>query len=726
MVYLASLEARIPAQGTYVWQVKLAGHIRCTAGALGRTIMFTHPLRYLGASFCVLLLSSTSFANTEQQLDEVVISASRLTPVADRLPVGTVIIGPKELAKIPANNLADVLDTVAGINASRFYGVSGAKSGVDMLGFGATGTQNTLLLLNGRRLNDVDTAAVDFAAIPVAAIERIEILPASGAVLYGNGAVGGAINIITRQQHSDGAGVELLTGSYDTIGGRAYGSQGGEQNSMFAAVQAFDSDGYREHNRNKQQTVFTDWRTNTRDINASLTLLADNQKVELPGGRNVNPGTSTNELKDDPTGAATPNDWADQQGVQVLPGVEIVLSDNVRAHLDGGWRIKQQQYYIDGGFGYTSYSEAQTINFSFSPRLVGQLDTAGVGHQWIVGLDFHDSQFERDVSLDKNSFNQPIHQVEISQRTTGLYLMDGVALTDSTLLNAGIRHEWVYTDAEHSYDSTAPAAPCWSGPPCDTQAQPFDLSQRAEMWNLGLRQNINDLFSLFANVEKSARFASVDEFFELDPVVYMSSLDPLEVQTGRLYSTGAAWHDGGQRAVLTLWKGDFRNEIHYDVNAGENLNLDPTERYGVSLNSHWQLHKSLWLTLNGAYQRARFSQGAYSGNEVPLVPRQTGYARLDWQVLPELSLSLAQRYKGKSRFDNDQTNDFGERIPSYRRSDLEIEVKPSGNYWMRAGVYNLENKIVYDYGVRSTFTAGVYNAYPLPDRHLMASIGADW
>jgi iron complex outermembrane receptor protein len=230
---------------------------------------------------------------------------------------------------------------------------------------------------------------------------------------------------------------------------------------------------------------------------------------------------------------------------------------------------------------------------------------------------------------------------------------------------------------------------------------------------------------LFANVEKSARFASVDEFFELDPVLFFTSLDPLDVQTGRLYSTGVAWRDGAQRAVLTLWKGRFRNEIHYDVNAGENVNLDPTERYGVSLNSHWQLHDTLWLTLNGGYQRARFSKGAYTDNEVPLVPRQTGYARLDWQVLPVLSLSLAQRYNGSSYFDNDQTNDFGQRIPSYRRSDLQVEVKQS-SYWLRAGVYNLEDKIVYDYGVRSTFTPGVYNAYPLPDRHVMASIGADW
>ena len=685
--------------------------------------MFTHPLRYAGASLCALLLASTSLA--DERLDDVVISASRLTAVADLLPVGTVILDEQELASIPANNLADVLDTVAGINGSRFYGINGAESGVDLLGFGATGTQNTLILLNGRRLNDVDLSAVDFSAIPLAAIERIEILPASGAVLYGNGAVGGAINIVTRQHYESGAGVELLAGDYGTAGGRLYAGRRADQRSMFAAVQAFDSHGYRDHNRSQQQTAFADWRADTAEVDAAVTVLADNQKLQLPGGRRVDPVNGINEPEDDPTGAATPNDWADQQGLQILPGVVFHPPPARKLHLDGGWRIKRQQYFIDGGFGYTSYTEAETIHFSVNPRLVGNAQMGALAHQWIVGLDFHDSQFQRDVSLDKSSFSQPVHQVDIVQRNTGVYLMDSVALTESTLFTAGIRHEWAYTEAEDRYDPAAPAVPCFS-PPCDAQAQPFDISQRAEMWNVGLRQNLNDQFALFANLEKSARFASVDEFFELDPVLFVTSLDPLKVQTGRLASAGISWHEARQRAVLTFWDGDFRNEIHYDANAFENVNLDPTRRYGVSLNSRWQLQESLWLPFNGSYQRARFSNGQYKDNEVPLVPRQTGYARLDWQAMPWLSLSVAQRYVGRRYFDNDQSNTFGERIPSYRRSDLQLHASHQEGYWLRAGIYNLEDKTVFDYGVSSSFSPGVYNAYPLPDRHLMVSVGVDW
>jgi len=94
----------------------------------------------------------------------------------------------------------DVLAREPGIQVSSLFGgVNGARTTVDMRGFGATGALNTLVLINGRRLNDFDLESIDLSVVPVDSIERIEITRGnSGAVLYGDGAVGGVINIVTR------------------------------------------------------------------------------------------------------------------------------------------------------------------------------------------------------------------------------------------------------------------------------------------------------------------------------------------------------------------------------------------------------------------------------------------------------------------------------------------------------------------------------------------------
>src|SRR5262249_5756351 len=116
--------------------------------------------------------------------------------------VGTAstVITAQDIAHSPSNNLPDILAQVPGLQLTTLFGspVNGVKTSVDLRGFGAFATANTLILINGRRLNDIDMAQVDLSTIPLTSIERIEITRGnSGAVLYGDNAIGGVINIVT-------------------------------------------------------------------------------------------------------------------------------------------------------------------------------------------------------------------------------------------------------------------------------------------------------------------------------------------------------------------------------------------------------------------------------------------------------------------------------------------------------------------------------------------------
>src|SRR5262249_23974028 len=191
-----------------------------------------------------------------------------------------------------------------------------AQTTVDLRGFGATATSNTLVLVNGRRLNDIDLAGVDFSAIPRNSIERIEITRGnSGAVLYGDGAVGGVINIVTKNgvDLPPSARVQADVGSNPYVEGNASISRSGGPFANPIAGNAISSRGYRENNEMHQQNTVGDFRwTDKQGTSAYLNLSGDTQRLGLPGGRLVTPTSSL--LDTDPRGATTPFDFAEKQG----------------------------------------------------------------------------------------------------------------------------------------------------------------------------------------------------------------------------------------------------------------------------------------------------------------------------------------------------------------------------------------------------------------------------
>ena len=76
-------------------------------------------------------------------------------------------------------------------------------------------------------------------------------------------------------------------------------------------------------------------------------------------------------------------------------------------------------------------------------------------------------------------------------------------------------------------------------------------------------------------------------------------------------------------------------------------------------------------------------------------------------------------------FDNDQSNTFARKIPSYYTVDTKISHRYRG-FRLTAEVNNIFDEKFYDYGVSSTFTPGVYNAYPLPERTILFTVSKDF
>jgi iron complex outermembrane receptor protein len=134
-------------------------------------------------------------------------------------PVET--ISRKDLEKSAYNSVSDVLRDITANSFGSAREASGSNAAgnaeVDLRGLGAS---NTLVLLNGQRLpSDAVTGAVDLNLVPMAAVERIEILKDGASAIYGSDALGGVVNIITRKDFS---GTEVrLSSSYPELKGGA-------------------------------------------------------------------------------------------------------------------------------------------------------------------------------------------------------------------------------------------------------------------------------------------------------------------------------------------------------------------------------------------------------------------------------------------------------------------------------------------------------------------------
>ena len=140
-------------------------------------------------------------SNAEAKIERVEVTGSHIKRIAveGASPIQTVT--KKELEKSGYNSVSDVLRDSG---ASSFGGMreeSGSNAAgtahVDLRGLGAA---NTLVLLNGQRLpTDAVTGAVDLNLIPMAAVERVEVLKDGASAIYGSDALGGVVNIITKK-----------------------------------------------------------------------------------------------------------------------------------------------------------------------------------------------------------------------------------------------------------------------------------------------------------------------------------------------------------------------------------------------------------------------------------------------------------------------------------------------------------------------------------------------
>lgn len=618
----------------------------------------------------VLLCALAGAAWAQEPREEIVVTATRFQAVNPDLPIGVEVIRRDELTQSSARSLPELLARRAGIHTRDSSGAPDTQ--LDLRGFGATGNQNMVVLLDGQRLSEIELVSPKWSAIPLAAIERIEIMRGGGAVLYGGGATGGVINIVTRTPKTSSGYVGAALGSYATRELKA-GFSGAGALAFGVHANHFESDNYRDNNAVRQRNIEADLRGAFGSGQWWVKLGADDQKMRLPGAR------TEAQLSSDRRGTSTPLNHSTRRGDHFDTGFAMPFGAH-ELRVDFGYRERVASAFFAPGFSLHTEVDKRSVapRLKIAHQLLGQSNL-------VLGLDWEDWDYD-----SVNTFGAT--QAEQTQRA--IYAQNTTQLRPTTRLTLGGRVQQSRVRVGAESQTRTPSA-----------------------WELALSEQLTPQTRVYGRVGRSFRIATVDEN------VFQPAL--LEPQTAIDKELGVMFENPGWNARAALYRIDLKNEIAFIPSAppfGNNINLPPTRRQGIELEGRWRALPALELSANYTYAEAEFRSGTVggvnlAGNEVPLVPKHSAGLGALWRIGPKTRLAADLQYVGSQRYDNDQANTFGRKMPAYTVADFKL-THEIDRWLLAASVKNAFNERYYSYGIA---TGTTFSAYPAALRSILVS-----
>ena len=632
---------------------------------------------------------------TRFELDEVVVTGTRIDDPVREVPRSITVITAEDIEQAPGNSIVDLLAREANINPRGYFG-NDKTAGVDIRGMGDTFVSNVLVLVDGYRLNPPDMAGPDFSSIPLDQIERIEILRGAGSVVYGDGAVGGVVNIITKKgEQEPKARFYTSYGSYDAIDSRV-SYQGRVDRLAFRLNGAYAStDGYRDNGafRKNDAGVFVGY-----DLLDTLTLDVDaafhRDAYGLPGP------VPAADMEDEDLRRMTtrPFDTGETQDKRVRAGFEWDLGPWGVLEAHQGVRFRDNRYIM--GFNPLLDPSEQRDHIDEDTQLfdldwVKHVELFGLEHRVQLGVDHFRTEYVRT--------EQSRHQRENSEvKNLGAFAMVRMALADPLHLTLGYRKhrtEGTFRNDQHvNFGGTR----WW------VNGEAYTRTWSNSAWDAGLVWDITPDHSLFASLASTFRTPNVDELSLSD--------DDLSPQKGSHLEIGSR-HAFGEWAEfsVSLFQIEIDDEIYYDATGfGVNRNYeDTTLRRGVETDLKLYLHESFFVWANWSLMKAEFKE---LGTRVPLVPDTKASVGFEWRVIPSLVVAMTGTQVGSRYEGNDEDNVSFPKLESYQVVDGKITWEV-GSWKFFGGANNLLEEI---------YTPVAYSetCYPAPLRSVYG--GVEW
>jgi len=606
------------------------------------------------------LLPFAALAETTLNLEDSIVTATQTAHSELSVPASASVITRAELAKMPVYDLADAVKRLPGvhINTASAYGRKEIKiRGMD--------SDYTLLLVNGRRINSRDALTSNYAndfdlsSIPMAAVERIEVIRGPMSSLYGADALGGVVNIILRQPTNDTeAGVaysyehptEGDNGDVHQASGYLSGALIDEKLLGNLIVQSTDQAAWQSEQLSLKGTDAAEQRQGDNVLGSLSWLLDEQQSIDLDVshreddrkarwnnyGKRV---TNVQEMQRTTFGVAHNGSWDSfnsrvryyYEDVELTDDSEIMTKLRKRIG-----EVEQQNHTLDGQVSaslgshlLTGGSELRRTELSHTQNLGNEVKV----DQQAIYLQDEFSLGALDVTLGGRWDDHEVYGGEFSPRVYGIY-----NLTDNWVLKGGAGEAFKAPDITQS-DETYSVLACRGM--CQIVGNPQLKPETSVSYELG--------------------------------TLYQDE----RVQTGIMFFN----NDIKNMIVSDSWRAGYRPKVMtYN-------NVNKARIQGYELQGSYAFTEAVDARANYTYSDA---EDRNTGKPLNYSPQHVANIGFDWQALAQLGFNLDYQYTGSQMLVVPAKSTSFE-SGAYSTLSLGSKYQATKELALKAGLNNLTN-----------------------------------
>ena len=691
----------------------------------------------------LFVISNPALVYAQNAQSTVVVTGSRFEENLNEVPANVKVITRDEIENSSSNTIPQVLSQIGGLRVTGLNSSAlNLDASVDMGGFGPTGNSTTVVLVDGIRINPIDSGSVDWESIPIDSIERIEILQGGASVQYGNGAVGGVINIITNGGKKNINQASTTYGSWGTSINNAIFRNTVEKTTYQLSANTSNTNGWRP---NTAANAYSIDAKVSQDLGGGDRVYIDayygytNSQLASPVVGLVGSGNPLSVRPQEAGNNLTTNNSGFRQGLTKS------LNENFVAELDTSYNNKTSFIYTPQADYFTSL-DPNNLNYGFagsamnsklqgwqlaaSPRI--KVNFADVGTT-IVGYDFSranqaGSSAYSPLSQDIIKANQydPVTQFgsyynnltsnsqNATQINNSVYAMQKIPLGKIFEASGGFRRQ-----VQQAATSTSSVTSV-NSPISNTQ------QYAANAGDIALNANYLPGQRIYVKWNQSFRFPNIDEYwgFGYDAngvgTTFFSGI--LQPQTTQTYEAGGNWSVLNSKITSSIFKSMTQNEISYNPTTGINYNsIYQTNRGGILFDVASNITPSFNIGAGGKYQKSYYANGPYAGNAIPIVPDTLLNARANYLITSGWTVGGVVNYVSNQHYDTGPNNYSSAPVmPAYVLGDIFTAYKFQA-IEAKLIVKNVGNAQYSTYGGVSSFS-GNHFYYPSEPRSVFVTL----